>query len=164
MMLKKAVDKMKSIMLDDSTSLYQILLKDSFDTVKYANNEKFIAVLRSRNASLEMAMFQGMLIRQFQKGLIRIWVLKPAKEAMRIISRIDLPPSCIEHILKYLDNGHLKNLIRSVPIEKTRKRLLASLMKIEKSQPKFSRLDECPEVWMHGVEFMATLIVLGSEM
>ncbi|XP_011505281.1 PREDICTED: ankyrin-1-like [Ceratosolen solmsi marchali] len=113
MQLENEVQKMKSIKINSYSSLYDILFKDSNEMTLYIKNDKLKNILESSDFKSEFAQYSYLLKLQFEKGLRRSELLKPAKDSLEFILLISLPDACSERIFRYLSNRNLKDLIKS---------------------------------------------------
>ncbi|KAJ8664646.1 hypothetical protein QAD02_006308 [Eretmocerus hayati] len=148
--LDQEVTKMKSKMIDPRTSLYDILLKNASSMAKYAKNGELRKIMEFPKFTYDYLLFHGMLIQQFNKGLVRSLLLEPAIEALDVLLGVRLSP-CAEYILKLLDNEDMKNLIESISDGKTWKRSTFSSYILEKCQLKIRRTP-ANQHWISFVE------------
>ncbi|KAJ8664675.1 hypothetical protein QAD02_006337 [Eretmocerus hayati] len=133
-------EKLKSKMVDQYTSYYEILLKDANGMSKHVKNENFKEMISSPDLSIDFPLFHAILKRKFEAGLARSLLLESAKEALETVLQVFWPYSCTEHILEYLSNDNLKSLIKSVSVEKSLKRKRDCLPSINDTRSKIAKM------------------------
>ncbi|KAJ8664647.1 hypothetical protein QAD02_006309 [Eretmocerus hayati] len=116
--IRKELDKLKSQMINQHTSLYHLLFKDASDMVNFVNNQELKKIIASPELRTDFPMYHNVLTQQFKRGLLRKPILEEAKIVLSLVTQFNWPDICALHILKYLSHGDLKILIKSVPATK----------------------------------------------
>ncbi|XP_032456871.1 ankyrin-3 isoform X2 [Nasonia vitripennis] len=107
------IKKLKSIRIDKSCTLYDLLLKNTDEMANRVKNTIFKKILSSA-IDTDFPIYGFLLKVQYRSGIKRRNYLNFAKEALaELIPKIPLPDSCSESIFKYLSNADLDNLIKA---------------------------------------------------
>ncbi|OXU29408.1 hypothetical protein TSAR_002204 [Trichomalopsis sarcophagae] len=107
------LNKMKSVRIDNYSSLYNIIFKGANEMALHVRNETLKQIVESSDFDKTFFLYGYLIKLQIKRGLAREKLMKPALEALESITRISLPAGCAETILKYLINDELKDLIRA---------------------------------------------------
>ncbi|KAJ8664672.1 hypothetical protein QAD02_006334 [Eretmocerus hayati] len=83
-------EKLKSKMVDQYTSYYDILLKDANGMSKHVKNEEFEKIINSPDLCIDYPVFHDILKRKFEVGLARSLLLDPAQKALRKLTAASL--------------------------------------------------------------------------
>ncbi|KAJ8664671.1 hypothetical protein QAD02_006333 [Eretmocerus hayati] len=140
--IDEELNKLKSKMIDKYTSLFEILMKSASGVSKHLKNDEFWQLMTSSpDLRIDFPIYHDILSQKFKKGLARSLVLEPAKEALGTVLRVSLPHVCTEHILEYLSNETLENLVRSLSPKKSCKRSREHSLPFDEPQPKTPRFE-----------------------
>lgn len=106
---REEIEKLKEIMIDRYASFYDLLFLNVNDVAVRVNNSHFRYSVRV-NCNVNFTIYNGIIMKQFVKGLVRSILLDFAKEYLSIIIGLELPDPCSESIISYLTNEDLCNL------------------------------------------------------
>lgn len=103
--------KMKSVRVDNYSSLYNIIFKNANEMALHVRNDTLKDLIKSSDFDKTFSLYGYLIKLQFKKGLAREVLMRPAKESLEFLIGTSMPDSCSETVLKYLTNEDLNDLI-----------------------------------------------------
>ncbi|OXU22126.1 hypothetical protein TSAR_000758 [Trichomalopsis sarcophagae] len=127
---REELEIMRSIKLNASSTVYDMLHKSSHEMEVHAGNELFERFVGYGDFLKTFNIYGNLLKSQYRKGLARKALVKDAKDALEFMTGIGLPDYCSRKIFQHLDSTSLSNLTKAkskkLPDEKDNTKQIAT--------------------------------------